>query len=100
MLRRTWWKLALCAILTGLLAIGALAESALTDETSQPADEQAVADALAKALYARASAEEPAVTADMQSMETEYAHLVGLDFRLKSRESILKHTLGLRGEDR
>ena len=39
MLRRTWWKLALCAILTGLLAIGALAEPALTDETSQPADE-------------------------------------------------------------
>ena len=93
MLRRTWWKLALCAILTGLLAIGALAEPALTDETSQPADEQAVADALAEALYARASAEEPAVTADMQSMETEYAHLVGLDFRLKSRESISRKIL-------
>ena len=93
MMRRTCWKLALCAILAGILAIGAFAESALKDEGSQAVDEQAVAEALAADLYAKSAADEPAVTADMQSMETEYAHLVGLDFRLKTRESIARKIL-------
>lgn len=93
MMRRTCWKLALCAILAGILAIGAFAEPALKDEGSQAVDEQAVAEALAAELYTKAAADEPAVTADMQSMETEYACLTGLEFRLKTRESIARKIL-------
>lgn len=93
MMRRMCWKLLLCAILAGVLAIGAFAEPALTDEGSLAVDEQAVAEALAEELYARAAADEPAVTAELRSMETEYAHLIGLDFRLKTKESIARKIL-------
>lgn len=93
MMRRTCWKLALCAILTGLLAIGVFAEPVLTDADSQPVDEQALAEALAAELYDKAAADEPAVTAELRSMETEYAHLIGLEFRLKTRESIARKIL-------
>ena len=93
MMNRTWWKLALCVILMGILAVGAFAEPAMTDEAAQAGDEQAVAQALAGELYARAAAEEPTVTADLQAMESEYAHLIGLDFRLKTKESLARKIL-------
>ena len=105
MMRRTCWKLLLCAILAGILAIGAFAEPALTDADSQSVDEQAVAEALAAELYARAAADEPAVTADLRSMETGYAYLIGLEFRLKTKESIARkilleaHTLEITPEE-
>ena len=49
---------------------------------------QAKADVLAEGIYSKTSAVEPQVTAIMKSMESKDAHLAGLDFRLKTRESI------------
>ncbi len=49
---------------------------------------QAKADVLAEGIYSKTSAVEPQVTAIMKSMKSKDAHLAGLDFRLKTRESI------------
>ena len=50
----------------------------------------AQADRLAEEIYSKAASREPAVTNIMKSCESDDAHLAGLDFRLKTKDSIAR----------
>ncbi len=61
----------------------------ITDESSTQ-DEESIAAALSKERIARIQEVEPSVTALLQEMETDDVKLVGLDFRIKSEESLTR----------
>ncbi len=65
---------------------------AATAEQTNP-DEQKEADKYAHMLYDAAKNAEPAITAILKSMESDKAHLEGLDFRLKTVESTSRKIL-------
>jgi hypothetical protein len=56
-------------------------------------DEQKEADKFARLLYDKTSKEEPQITAVLKSLESDKAHLVGLEHRLKSVESTSRKIL-------
>ena len=74
----------LSILLVALLALAGT--SALADETSEAVE-------IAKSVYAQATEHEKEVTSKLQSLETDSAKLVGLDFRQKSEESIARKIL-------
>ena len=55
--------------------------------------EQQEADRLAAELYDRSAKSEPAITAALKSLEGDKAHLIGLEYRLKTRESLSRKIL-------
>ena len=57
------------------------------------ADETADANAIARAIYGQAEAHEKEVTLLFQSMESDSIHLIGLEHRLKTPESIARKVL-------
>ena len=79
-------------ILSRILSILLVALLALAG-TSALADEASEAVEIAKSVYAQATEHEKEVTSKLQSLETDSAKLVGLDFRQKSEESIARKIL-------
>lgn len=71
----------------------ALGDQASDDPSPANAEEQAQADELAKMRLDEARSQEPQVTQDLQSFEDDRGKLVGLDFRLKSQESLARKIL-------
>ncbi len=71
-----------------LVLPGDLQNNSAEAETAVDADEQAKANSLAEQLHKKAEQAEPAVTAILTSMESDKAHLEGLDYRLKTIESL------------
>lgn len=70
-------------------------QTAAADEIDQQEnrDEQDTAERLAEKLIEAAVQEEPAVTAVLQSLESENARLTGLEHRIKSKESLARKIL-------
>ncbi len=64
-----------------------------TDSLLGPVDEAVAAAAIADEIYAEAEAAEASVTAFLKSFESDKAHMEGLDYRLKTKESIARKLL-------
>jgi len=64
-----------------------------TEQNVQQTDEQSQATLLAEQKLQKANKEEPAITAELKSIESEKAHLEGLEHRLKSTESLSRKIL-------
>jgi hypothetical protein len=76
---------------TAVVTPDASNDAAAAEKINQ--DEQKEADKYAQMLYDAAKKAEPAVTAVLKSMESDNAHLEGLDFRLKTVESTSRKIL-------
>ena len=70
-----------------------LQTAALPADQAGNIDEESRADSLARDKYKRAGEAEPYVTAVLKSLESDKAHLVGLDYRLKTVESLRRKIL-------
>ncbi len=84
-------KLPDAASVTTVVTADTSNEAAAAGQTNP--DEQKEADKYAQMLYDAAQKAEPAVTAVLKSMESDKAHLEGLDYRLKSVESTSRKIL-------
>jgi flagellar basal body-associated protein FliL len=70
-----------------------VSEPAASESSSASSGEEQQAQVIAKNLLQKVSAEEPAVTELLKGMETDGATLQGLDYRLKSQESLTRKIL-------
>ena len=71
----------------------AVSEASPDEASEQTSSEEEWAQRIAEELHQRAAEEEPAVTAFLKTMESEHAHLEGLEYRLKSIPSLCRKIL-------
>lgn len=71
----------------------AAASTEAVEQAGSEQDSQNVAAELAKSYIEKANAAEPTVTSILQSMESDTVKLVGLDFKIKSEESLTRKIL-------